>query len=129
MFYSRSFIYSIIFSANRLFGLMPVHLLPRTRPWFKRLGSAVFALGIVGLIGFNLSLSLLVLLFLFSDSVTPVDALQLGPGGALLYFLCSVVGGPVQLRWQCLLRQPFGSEAARLQTGWMRAGLTPIASA
>jgi hypothetical protein len=109
------FIYTIVFSANRLFGVLPVDLLPRNHPWFKRLGSVMFALGTVGLVGFGLSLSLLVLLFLLSDSVTPVDALQIGLFGVLLYILYSVVGRPVQLRWKCSLRQPSEAEAARLQ--------------
>ena len=116
------FIYAIVFSASRLFDVLPVDLLPRNHPWFKRLGSAMFALGTVSLAGFGLSLSLLVLLFLLSDSVTPVDALQLGLGGALLYVLYSVVGRPLQLRWQCSLRPPSESEAARLQSALDASG-------
>ena len=116
------FIYTIVFSANRLFDILPVDLLPRNHPWFKRLGSAMFAQGTVSLVGFGLSLGLLVLLFLLSDNVTPVDALQLGLAGALLYVLYSAVGRPVQLRRQCSLRRPSESEAARLQSALEASG-------
>jgi hypothetical protein len=116
------FIYTIVFSANQLFGILPIDLLPRNHPWFKRLSSAVFALGTVGLVGFGLSLGLLVLLFFLSDNVTPVDALQLGLAGALLYVLYIAVGRPVQLRWQCSLRRPSESEAARLQSALEASG-------